>query len=129
MLLEYLPDLWCCVPLLMLILFLCARHAYRVNARRSENDADKRNFHLASVWLSPLTWPLFILAYSTLFLIKVILYSAFLFAVLLALIAIRKPFLLTWLDKIAIKVGKGLLEANMLLVRVFFGKQAGDSQT
>lgn len=122
MLLEYLPDLWCCVPLLMLILFLCARHAYRVNARRSENDTDKRNFHRVAVFLSPLTWPLFLLAYSTLFLIKVVLYSAFLFVVLIALIAIRKPFLFTWLDKIAIKVGNGLLEANTFLVKVFFGK-------
>jgi hypothetical protein len=40
----------------------------------------------------------------------------------IAVLVIRKPFLLIWLDKIATKVGNKLLEANTILIQAFFGK-------
>lgn len=126
---RYVPYWSIACLLFTVFLWSCAGHACRVNARRAAAEPDKRNFHFIAIFLAPFTWPLFLIVYSALFFIKVILYSAFLFLVIFALIVIRKPFLLIWLDKIAIRVGNRLLEANTFLIKVFFGIQVEDSKT
>jgi len=97
----------------------CAGYAYRVNAKRSTDDPKKKIFHPAAIFLAPFTFPVFILAWITLFVIRALFYGIFLVIFTVGLVVIRKPFLLIWLDKVATKVGNILLEANMLLVRLF----------
>lgn len=115
--------------LLMGILFLCAWYAYRVNARRPEDDPKKREFHPRAIILAPFTWPLFLMAFITIFIVKAILYGIFLILFTIALLVIRKPFLLIWLDKIATMIGNKLLGANTFLIRVVFGKPNENPQT
>jgi len=109
--------------LLMAILFLCAGYAYRVNAQRPADDPKKRNYRVGAIILAPFTWLLFLLASVTIFILRVFVYTAFLVLFTIAFIALRKPFLLIWLDKIATKIGNKLLEANTLLIRIAFGKK------
>jgi len=106
---------------LMFILFLCAGHAYRVNMRRAPDDPLKRDFHFSAILLAPITWPLFLFTYTSIFLTRVLVYVIFLILFTIALLAIRKPFLLIWLDKIASRLGNKLLGANTLLIKAFFG--------
>jgi len=45
----------------MLIFYVSAGYAYRVNAFRAPDDPEKRDFPLAAVLLGPLVWPLLLL--------------------------------------------------------------------
>jgi hypothetical protein len=114
--------------LLMAVLFLCARYAYRVNAQRPAGDPKKRNYNKGAILLAPFTWPFFLFASLTIFILRVFLYMVFLVLFTVALLAIRKPFLLIWLDKVASKIGNKLLEANTFLLKVVFGKKAENPQ-
>jgi len=114
--------------LLCLILWGFAGYAYRVNVRRSADDPKKKDFHPAAIFLAPITWPLFIFGFISLFVLKAVLYGIFLVILTIALIVFRKPFIFIWLDKIATKVGNMLLEANTMLIKIFFNPWLGDSQ-
>lgn len=118
-----------CLLALMVFMGGCASYAYRVNARRTEDDPKKRDFRIGAVLLAPFTWLLFIFASITLFIIKVIIYTALLILFIIAFIIVRKPFLFIWLHKIAITVGDALLEANMLLIRIFLSKKVATPPT
>lgn len=108
--------------LLSLVFFGFAGYAYRVNARRQPDDPLKRDFHPLAIFLAPITWPLFLLTFISLLLVRAVLYGVFLILFTIALLAFRKPFLLIWLDKIATRVGNKLLTANTLLIQIVFGK-------
>lgn len=108
----------------MLFCVVCAVYAYRVNSRRHKHDPEKQDFHPLAILLAPITWPFWFLAASAFFLIKVVLYSAFLFVVTFALIVVRKPFLLSRVQKIATRVGNLLLATNSFLIRTLLGKQS-----
>ena len=53
-----------------------------------------------------------------LYIIRALLFGAFLVLFALALVFIRKPILLIWLEKIARRVGYVLLEMNTLLIKL-----------
>ena len=110
----------CCL-LLSLVCIVCAWYAYQVNARRPKDDPQKRNFHLGAVILAPILWPLFPLLFISLFFLRAIVFSILLTSSIIALLVVRKPFLFIWLDKIMTKIGNKLLDANTLLIRLFFG--------
>jgi hypothetical protein len=124
MLLIYLHDLWYCLPLLILILFFCVGHAYRVNASRSSDDPSKRDFHLGAVFLALFSWPAILIGYVGLFLLSTIVFAVFLVVVTLGLVFIKKPVLLPWLDKTSTRLGNMLLELNTALIYVFLGKES-----
>jgi hypothetical protein len=107
--------------LYFLIFWGIAGYAYRVNARLPFDDPKKGDFHPAAIFLAPIVLPFFSLGMISLFIIKAILYGVFLVVLTLALVVVRKPFILVWLDKIAKKVGGILLEANTQLIKIFFG--------
>ena len=109
--------------LLMLLMGACAGYAYYVNTQRPADDPKKRNYRFGAIVLAPFTWLIFLLASVTIFILRVFVYMAFLVLFTIAFIALRKPFLLIWLDKIATKIGNKLLEANTLLIKVVFGKK------
>jgi hypothetical protein len=114
--------------LLCLILWAFAGYAYRVNARLPADDPKKRDFHPFAVFLAPVTWPLFIFGFISLFVLKAFLYGIFLVIFTIALVVIRKPFIFVWLDKLATKVGNILLEANTKLIKFFLDPWIGNPQ-
>lgn len=103
--------------LLCLILWAFAGYAYRINADRSADDPEKRDYHPAAVFLTPITWAPLLFGWLLLFVIRALLYGVFLILFTFALVVIRKPFLLIWLEKIARKIGGMLLKANTYLIR------------
>ena len=109
-----------------LMVWAMARYAYRVNEQLPANDPKKKDFHPAAVNLVPITWPIILVLWVilaigsvVLFVLKALLYGVFLILFTLALVFIRKPFLLIWLEKTARRVGYVLLEANTALIKLF----------
>jgi hypothetical protein len=83
-------------------------------------SADRFGRHQpAAVFLAPVTWPLFIVGFISLYILKAILYGIFLVTLAIALVVIRKPFIFIWLDKLATRVGNILLKANTMLIKLF----------
>lgn len=113
----------------MLLIFACAGYAYRVNAKRPADDPKKKDFNPATIFLAPITWPLFLFAWISLFVIKALIYGVFLILFTVALLAFRKSFLLIWLDKTATWIGNKLLEANTFLIKIASGEWGRNSQT
>ena len=114
---------YCCPGfiLLSLIFWAFAGYAYRVNAKRPDDDPKKRGFHPGAIFLAPITWPFLLFAWISLFIIKALVYGVFLILFTIALLAFRKPFLFVWLDRIATYIGNKLLEANTFLIKIAFG--------
>lgn len=106
----------------------CTSYAYLINARRPNDDPQKRDFHPAAIFLAPITWPLFLLAFVTIFVLRALVYGIFLILFTIALVAIRQSFLLIWLQRMALFIGNKLLEANTFLIRAAFGGRGGGAQ-
>jgi len=123
MLLKYSDQLCNGFLLLTLFLLMCAGYAYRVNARRAADDPKKRDYPPIAIVLALFTWPFLLFASIFLFVLRVLVYGIFLILFAIALVAIRKPFLLIWLDRIFTRVGDKLLRANALLIKIAFGEQ------
>ena len=109
----------------MVLCFLFAGYAYRVNARRPADDPDKKDFHVGAVFLAPFTWPFFLVALVVINILRAIAYSVSLFAVLVALVLVRKSPQILWLDKLATRIGDKLLAANTALIKGFLGQPIG----
>lgn len=101
-----------------LILFLSMGYAYYVNARKPAGDPQKRDYHPLAFTLLPF-WPLELSVVLVLFVLRALLYGVFLVLFTLALIFIRKPFLLMWLAKAAQYIGDRMLRLNTWIVRLF----------
>lgn len=115
----------CCLNYFWVSLFLwgAARYVYRLNARLPDGDPKKRNYHPAAVFLAPITWPLLVLGAISIFIVKAFLYGIFLILFTVAIVVIRKPFLIEWLKKIINFIGRVLLEVNTILIRLVIGEK------
>jgi len=113
---EYFPYLCKGFLFFLAFLFICASYAYRVNTSRQNDDLQKRDFHFGAIFLAPFAWPIFALVYILFFMIRAVIFASCLALAILGLLVIRKPFLFIWLNKI----GNSLLEANTLLIKIFF---------
>lgn len=107
--------------LISLLVILCTGYVYRVNSKRKADNPEKRDYPPAAVLLS-LGWPLIILIWAVFFVLRALAYGFFLLLFTVALVIIRKPFLVVWLMKAATKIGTALLEANTFLIRLVFPK-------
>ena len=125
MLLYDLNFLFNCCIVVTLLVTLCTIVAYYANSRRAEDDPKKRNYHPLAILLAPITFPFFVVLYTSIFILRVITYGVFLVLFIAAMLLIRKPFILEWLKKNATIVGDMLLEANTLLIRLFLHPLAG----
>ena len=129
----FMPDnlVYLCSGLIVLAVCLiaCAVYAYYVNAQRPADDPQKRNYRKGSIILVPFTWPPLLLASLMLFILWVFVYTTGLILFTVAFLVIRKPFWLVWLEKIAVKVGNKLLQANTLLLSIVFGRKTENTQT
>jgi hypothetical protein len=114
---------YCCpgFTLLSLIVWALAGYSYRVNAKRSDDDPQKRNFSPAAIYLAPITWPLFLFGSISLFIIKALAYGVFLIVFTAALLVFRTSSV-PWLENTTAWVGDKLLGANTFLIRMVFGQ-------
>jgi cell division protein FtsW (lipid II flippase) len=103
-----------------LLLGVCVVYAYSVNSQCSEDDLEKKDYRPGAIIFTFLTWPLFLVAFISLFLIRALSYGLFfiLFTILLIIIP-REASEPTWLEKAAASVGEALLEANTMLIKLF----------
>lgn len=114
------PDLSLkCLIGIYLFITLCAFIAYYVDSRRSEDDPKRKNYHPLAIIFAPVTFPIFLVLFIFLFLLRVLVYGVFTILFILMLILVRKPFILEPMQKIAIRIGDRLMEANTILVRFF----------
>jgi hypothetical protein len=107
------------VIVFVIIMMLCAMYAYYIDSKRPADDPKKKHHHPMAILLAPITFPILLVLSILLFILKVLVYGVFAVLFILALILIRKPFLLEWLRKAAIGIGDRLMEANTLLIRLF----------
>lgn len=122
MLLQYSEQLCIVFLLITIFLFVCAGYAYRANARLAADDPKKRDYAPSAIALAIFTWPFLIFASLILRILRVLVYGLFLILFAIALVVIRKPFLLRWLDRIFTGIGNKLLLANTFLIKIAFGK-------
>lgn len=108
-----------CILVAILLVIGCTAYAYYVNSRRGDNDPKKKNYHPLAILLAPITLPLFIVFYTSIFILRVATYGVFMVIFIFALIFIRKPFILEAIRKTAIRIGDHLMEVNSMLVRFF----------
>ena len=102
-----------------LFITLCAFIAYYVDSKRQHDDPKKRNFHPLAILFAPITFPFFLVLSFLLLILRALVYGLFTALFIIALIAIRKPFILEPIRKNAIRIGNHLMEANTILVRFF----------
>lgn len=115
------------ILVLVAAVITCAMYAYYVDSKRPDDDPKKKNYHPLAILLSPITLPLLIILSVFLYMLKVVTYFVFMVLFIIALIFIRKPFLLEWLKKNALFIGDKLMEANTFLIRIFLPPWAGSS--
>jgi hypothetical protein len=120
MLLYYLDELCKGILLLMAAVTVCAVCAYYVNSRRAADDPKKKNYHPIAIVLTPITFPFVLVLSISFFLLRIIAYGVFMAFFIFVLIFIRKPFILAALQKIATAIGDRLMEANTMLIRLFW---------
>ena len=123
MLVIYAVDHWFyCIILPLLFFLVSAGHAYRVNARLADDNPKKRNYSILSIFLAPVTWPIFLFIYIFILILKVLAYGLFLVLFAIALIVVRKPLIFIWLDRVFTGIGNKLLWANTFLIKMVFGR-------
>ena len=127
----YYVEYLCIGMLIVSVLFaLCAGYAYSVNSQRSEDDSEKKNYLLGAIVFTFFTWPFFLVAFISLFLIRALAYGFFfiLFTVFLIMIPRESPEP-TWLEKTAARIGERLLAVNTLLIKLFLRPWADEPET
>jgi hypothetical protein len=102
-------------------MWLFAGYAYWVNSKRPANDPQKKNYNFNAIFLAPISWPLLLLAGIILLIARSLLYGVFLALFTMALVFVRKPFWLAWLDRMATRIGEKLLNANSTLIKFATG--------
>ncbi len=124
-------EILCCSIFLLypLTVWGIAGYAYRVNAQRAADDPQKKDFHPAAVFLSPITLPFFAIAAISLFILKAILYGIFLLSFTILLVFYRETPRPTWSEKLFLKIGNILLEANTRLIKLFLSPWTGNPQS
>jgi hypothetical protein len=106
-----------------LLITACAAIAYYADSKRPANDPKKKNYHPLAIVFAPITFPILFILFIALLLLRALVYGVFTILFILALILIRKPFILEAIQKVAVRIGDRLMEANMTLVRFFLSPQ------
>lgn len=104
---------------LPLMIILCTFYAYRVNEKKAPGDPEKRDFSPNAIWLAPFTLPVLIAFNVISLILSSLMFGIFLILFPFALLLFRKPFLIQWISKQALKVGNLLLKINTKLLRPF----------
>jgi hypothetical protein len=99
-----------------------AGYAYLVNSKRPVDDPQKKHYYSSGAIVLPFFWPLLLVGWIIVIVLRAIYFGLFLILFTLAMVFIRKPFWLVWLEKIALKIGGMLLDANSALIDFTFGR-------
>ena len=110
--------------LLTIFVAMCAGYAYHVNLGRAIDDPKKRDFHLGAVFLAVFGWPIWLLGYVGLVLLRATTFAVSLILLTFMLVFVRKPFLLIWLEKALTYVGNILLVVNTAMIYAVLGKKS-----
>jgi hypothetical protein len=103
-----------------LILIACTAYAYFFNAHRSADDPKKKDYEFGAIFIAPIIFPFLFTFAIAVFIFRALLFAAYLIALTIAMV-VRKPFILAWLQKLALKIGEPLLKMNTELFRLAFG--------
>lgn len=114
---------------LMAVITACAIFAYYVDSKRPDDDPKKKNYHPLAMLFAPITFPVLFVLSISLFILRVLVYGMFTVLFILALILVRKPFILEALRKIAIRIGDRLMEANTILVKFFLNPRTNSRES
>lgn len=119
---AFLNSQLCCLSyfVLAIILSLFSAYAYYINSKRSADDPLKKKYYVSGIFTMPFIWPLLLVGWVMYFVVKAIRFGFLLVIFTLSMIFIRKPFWLTWLEKIALKIGDMLLGAHSKLISFTF---------
>ena len=120
MLLYHIEFLCKSTLILLLIILACVAYTYIMNLQRKADDPKKQDYHPFAILLAPVTSPLFLTLGFFLFMLRALLFVAFLVIFTVLLVALRKPFLFDWWHKFATKIGDPLLKANTYLIKLAF---------
>ena len=118
MFLSILPNLCLASLTIPLIIVACMLYAYMVNAQRPADDPEKKDYELGAIFIAPFTFPFLIALSIVVFIVRAILFAIYLVALTIALVAIRKPFIIAWLQKLALRIGEPLMKINTELFRL-----------
>ena len=133
MLLYYLYNFSCfCNGMIIFTLLAtaCTGYAYYIDSQRPDDDPKKRYYQLGAVLFAPFTWPFFLIAFVSLFLIRALFYGFFLilFTVILIITPPKRSEPL-WVEKTANRIGETLLRANMQLIKLFIRPWTNQPET
>jgi cell division protein FtsW (lipid II flippase) len=113
-----------------LFIGVCIVYAYSLNAERSDDDPEKKEYHLGGMIFTLFTWPLFLFFFISLFLLRVLFYGIFLILFIASLLLFpRERSEPTGLERTAARIGDALLNANMMLIRLFLRPWAREADT
>lgn len=116
--------------ILSLVITACALLAYAADSQRPDDDPQKKNYRLGTILLIPITWPLLLLAFISLFVLRVVLYGLFLVLfILFLLIAPRESREPSLPESILLKMGNAILKANKFLIELFLRPAAEEPET
>lgn len=110
------------VPCILSLVAICAGYTYIINLRRAPDDPLKRKYYLSGIVFAPITFIFFISLGVLVFLLRALVFTFFLILVTVLLATRRKPLLLVWWDRFALKIGEPLLKINARLIRMAFGR-------
>jgi hypothetical protein len=94
-----------------------AFYSYRVNSRRKPDDPEKRDFSPYSPLVAPFILPLLMLINIPIFILSSLAFGFLLVLFPFTLLLFRKPFLIKWIRKQAIKIGNWVLVINTELLK------------
>ena len=107
----------CSCTVMPIVIFLSCLYAYRVNARRAFDDPRRKNYSPYAPFIAPFTLPLLAVINVFLFVLSSLAFGVFLVIFPITLLLFRKPLLIKWLLKQALKIGNWLLSVNSWLLR------------
>ncbi len=118
-----------CYGILPIVVFTiaCAGYAHHVDARRADDDPEKKNYPLLAIAFAPITIPLFAIISIITFLLTAVIFGIAPILFVAALILVREPIIFRWLGKKVLPFGNKLLELNTALIRLWSPKTAQKS--
>jgi len=121
---AFLNSQLCCLSYFILatILVMFSAYTYFVNEKRLADDPQKKKYYASGIFIMPFIWPLLLVGWVLFIFVKAIHLGFILVVFTLSLVFIRKPFWLPWLEKIALKIGGMLMNANSVLMQLTFGE-------
>jgi hypothetical protein len=94
-----------------------AFYSYRVNSRRKPDDPEKKDYSPYGPWLAPIILPPLFLVNTFFLILSSLAFGFFLVLFPFTLLLFRKPFLIKWILKQALKIGNWVLVINTELLK------------